>query len=113
MIQVFRDKVIKKLNDLNIGAGIHYQCNKFYFLSKELSFKKKPFPIAEKVGENNISLPLSPAMRKYDAKTVVEALKKFFMNDTYSLKTLFNIEKHTVIVTGARTSWFRNCGCID
>ena len=40
-------------------------------------------------------------MRKYDAKTVVEALKRIFMNNTYSLKTLFNIEKHTVIVTGA------------
>ena len=34
--------------------------------------------LGEKVGENNISLPLSPAMRKYDAKTVVEALKKIF-----------------------------------
>ena len=74
-----RDKVIEKLNDLNIGAGIHYQCiTKFTFYRNNFSFKKNSFPIAEKIGENNISLPLSPGMRKYDAKTVVEALKRIF-----------------------------------
>ena len=74
-----RDKVIKKLNDLNIGAGIHYQSiTNFTFYRKNFSFKKKSFPVAEKIGENNISLPLSPGMRKYDAKTVVEALKRIF-----------------------------------
>ena len=74
-----RDEVIKKLNDLNIGAGIHYQCvTKFTFYRKKFSFKKNSFPIAEKIGENNISLPLSPGMKKYDAKTVVDAIKRIF-----------------------------------
>ena len=40
-------------------------------------------------------------MTKYDMISVVKAIKKIFMNKNYTLKNLFDISYHKVLLTGA------------
>lgn len=72
-----RDRIVAALRAENIGAGIHYTA-----LHQEPFFRrllKKPdgsFPVAEQVGANTLSLPLTPAMTDRDVQDVIEATHK-------------------------------------
>lgn len=71
-----RDKVLKKLNDAGIGAGIHYpipvhlqEC----FI--ELEYKAGDFPNAEKIGAEELSLPIFPEITADQISEIVKQVK--------------------------------------
>jgi dTDP-4-amino-4,6-dideoxygalactose transaminase len=74
-----RDELQQYLTENGIGTIIHYpvppHLQKAY---AELEFKKGDFPIAEKIAEQTLSLPLYPGMLKDDVLTVIETIKNFF-----------------------------------
>ena len=67
------------MTENGIGTIIHYpvppHLQEAY---AELAYKKGDFPIAEKIAEQTLSLPLYPGMQNEDVFTVIETIKKFF-----------------------------------
>lgn len=74
-----RNELQNYLTENGIGTIIHYpvppHLQEAY---AELAYKKGDFPIAEKIAEQTLSLPLYPGMQNEDVFTVIETIKKFF-----------------------------------
>jgi dTDP-4-amino-4,6-dideoxygalactose transaminase len=76
-----RDELMKFLSEGNIQTQIHYpvpphlqDCYKY------LGFSKGDFPIAEKLAETCLSLPLYPGMSRPEVEFVADNIKRFFTN---------------------------------
>jgi len=74
---VNRDRVLKSMNDMGIGAGIHYpvpvHLQKAY---KDLGYGEGDFPVSEDHAKRMISLPVYPEITREQQDAVVSALKK-------------------------------------
>ena len=71
-----RDATIKKLQEANIGFGIHYpipiHLQKAY---EHLGYKEGDFPVTERLASQILSLPMYPELSEQDIITVCEVLK--------------------------------------
>ncbi|MDP2175529.1 MAG: DegT/DnrJ/EryC1/StrS family aminotransferase [Bacteroidota bacterium] len=74
-----RDALQKYLTEQGVGTVIHYpvppHLQEAY---KELNFKQGDFPIAEKIAQETLSIPLYPGMPKEHQEIVIEKIKGFF-----------------------------------
>ena len=74
-----RDELQNHLNIKGIGTSIHYpippHLQKAY---KHLGYKKGDFPIAEKLADQSLSLPIYPGLMLSDQVIVVSQIKAFF-----------------------------------
>lgn len=74
-----RDELQAYLAKYNIGTLIHYpippHLQKAY---AEMNFKKGQFPIAEKMAETCLSLPLYPGLKHAELEFVVGVIRNFF-----------------------------------
>jgi dTDP-4-amino-4,6-dideoxygalactose transaminase len=72
-----RDKVMEAMKAKGIGVLIHYpiplHLQEAY---ADLGYKKGSFPVAEKVAQEIMSLPMFPHMTQGQVETVVKALKE-------------------------------------
>ncbi len=71
-----RDKLKNFLAEKGIGSVIHYP----YLLHEQKNFRaaeQKSLPVAEKIGAEILSLPLSPQMENSQIETVCDALEEF------------------------------------
>ncbi|MDE2027408.1 MAG: DegT/DnrJ/EryC1/StrS family aminotransferase [Candidatus Omnitrophica bacterium] len=72
-----RDKVMEAMKAQGIGVLIHYPIGlHLQEAYAELGYKKGDFPVAEKVADQVMSLPMFPHMTREQVETVVAALKK-------------------------------------
>lgn len=71
-----RDLFRTRLHEAGIGTGIHYRPlhlePAYYFLG----YKQGDFPIAEKIGAETVSLPISTTMSLDDARYVADTAKR-------------------------------------
>jgi len=72
-----RDFLRKNLYYQGIGTGVHYKPLHLEPAYKFLGYQKGDFPVAEKIGEETLSLPLSSTMTEEDALRVIEEIKKY------------------------------------
>jgi dTDP-4-amino-4,6-dideoxygalactose transaminase len=74
-----RDALQEHLTKNTIGSLIHYpippHLQEAY---KEMNFKKGQFPLAEKMAETSLSLPLYPGLKPEEQEYVAATIKKFF-----------------------------------
>ena len=71
-----RDELIGRLTSLNIGVGVHYlSLTEHPFYKKQYGWSNEDCPVAAKVGQQTISIPLSPALTDEDLSDVVSAIK--------------------------------------
>ena len=70
-----RDIFRQKMWEMGIGTGVHYTPLHLEPGYKNLGFKKGDFPMAEKIGSEVVSLPVSSKMNIDDADRVVRAVK--------------------------------------
>jgi dTDP-4-amino-4,6-dideoxygalactose transaminase len=74
-----RDELQKYLTENGIGTIIHYPVPPHLQQAySELAYKKGDFPIAERIAEQTLSLPLYPGMKKEDVYKVIQTIKVFF-----------------------------------
>ena len=71
-----RDKLMEHLKNKGIGCNVYYPkplhlCENF----RKLGYKKGDFPIAEKMSEQVLSLPVHPALTKNELDLIVKAIK--------------------------------------
>ncbi|MDD4019446.1 MAG: DegT/DnrJ/EryC1/StrS family aminotransferase [Kiritimatiellae bacterium] len=72
-----RDQVVEKMHADGIGVGIHYPIP--VHMQKcfaELGYKPGDFPVAERIGKEELSLPIYPEITEAQMDSVVESLKK-------------------------------------
>ncbi|MFN0145523.1 MAG: DegT/DnrJ/EryC1/StrS family aminotransferase [Dehalococcoidia bacterium] len=71
-----RDDVIRKLSERGIQASVHFIPIHYFTAYRKLGlWQKGDFPVAERIFEGAISLPLFPDMTDGEVDTVCEALR--------------------------------------
>jgi perosamine synthetase len=69
-----RDRLMRFLEGEGIGTGIHYiPCHLFSFYGRN----RAKLPVAEKIYEQILTLPLYPDMSDEDVERVISAVKKW------------------------------------
>jgi UDP-4-amino-4-deoxy-L-arabinose-oxoglutarate aminotransferase len=72
-----RDSLLLELQDRGIGVAVNYRpIHLLDYYQKTFGYKIGDFPIAEKIGEMTISLPLYPSLTKTEVRYIVKALKE-------------------------------------
>lgn len=71
-----RKEVFEALRKENIGVNVHYVPVHYHPYYKRLGYHKGIAPVAEKIYEGIISLPLFPAMTDSDIRDVMHAVDK-------------------------------------
>ena len=72
-----RDEVAKRMQEAGVGVGIHYPIP--VHLQKcfsELGYKSGDFPVAERIGAEELSLPIFPELSRDQIDQAVSALEK-------------------------------------
>ncbi len=76
-----RDKLKKYLIKNNIDAKVHYPIPiHLQKAAKFLKYKKGDFPVAEKLANTSLSLPVHEFIKKNHIKHVVNTIEKFYKN---------------------------------
>lgn len=76
-LKVSRNQFISALLAENIGASMHfYPLHMHPFYREKYGYKPDDLPVARRVGESVLSLPLVPQMDDRDAQDVVAAVRK-------------------------------------
>jgi UDP-4-amino-4,6-dideoxy-N-acetyl-beta-L-altrosamine transaminase len=75
-LRVGRGEVFKALRSENIGVNVHYIPVPWHPYYRKLGYEKGQWPVAEKMYECLISLPMFAAMTNSDADDVIEAVTK-------------------------------------
>ncbi len=71
-----RDRVIAELQSAGIGVMVNYRAiHLLTFFSETFGFKQGDFPVAERIGDANLSLPFYPNMPLDHVDRVVEVLR--------------------------------------
>lgn len=76
-----REEFRRRLWEEGIGTGIHYTPLHLEPAYLFLGYKRGDFPMAEKIGDSTVSLPLSAKMTEDDAHRVVELVQRIREDD--------------------------------
>ena len=75
-----RDEFLKRMNDENIGTGVHYlSIPEHPYYNKQFGWKVDDYPIAMKIGRQTVSLPLSPKLAGNHMNRVVQAVRRILI----------------------------------
>lgn len=76
-----RDKFIEEMSSLGIGCSVHFiPLHLQPYWKNEYNLKEDMFPFAQKLFENEVSLPLYTKMSEKDVYRVIKAVQKVFAN---------------------------------
>ncbi len=73
--RITRAAFMEKMMEKQVGIGYHYPAIHLLKLYRERGFKEGMFPVAERVGQRIVSLPMFNAMSKDDVERSVETVK--------------------------------------
>lgn len=72
-----RDQFLTAMNNENIGTGVHYQSIPFHrYYQERYYWKPSQYPVSERIGNQTVSLPLSPKLTEEDVEDVITAVRK-------------------------------------
>ena len=72
-----RDEVIEKLKALGIGCSVHFiPVHKHSYYKEKYGYKDENYPVANRVFEMSLSLPIYPDMSEEEIEYVIENLLK-------------------------------------
>jgi dTDP-4-amino-4,6-dideoxygalactose transaminase len=70
-----RDAILHGLQEQNIGVAVNFRViHLMSYYKKKYGFKKGDFPLAEKIGDSTITLPLYPSLKKSEVAYVVTSV---------------------------------------
>ncbi len=76
-LKISRSDFLEALKAEGIGAGIHFiSLHLHSFYRETFGFKPEDYPVAARISERTLSLPLSPAITDKDADDVITAVEK-------------------------------------
>ncbi len=72
-----RDRFVQALQGLGISVMVNYRpVHLTHYFSQTFGFRPGQFPVAERIGETVVSLPLYPTMADADIDAVVQAMRE-------------------------------------
>ncbi len=72
-----RDKILSLLQDKGIGVAVNYRAvHLLKYYRKTFGYKKGTFPVAEKIGDSTITLPLYPKLTNKEVDYVIKTVIK-------------------------------------
>ena len=74
-MSITRGAFIDAMKARGIGVGVHYPAMHLFKLFRERGFHAGQFPVAERIGERIVTLPLFPAMEDSDVDRVCDAVR--------------------------------------
>ena len=75
-----RDKILDFLNKNGVGAVINYPAIHLFTFYKKMGFRKGMFPIAEKIADMEITLPLYSKLKNKEVSYIIETVEKAVKN---------------------------------
>ena len=73
---ISRDAFLSAMHALHIGTGVHYlSIPEHSYYRERFGWRPEAYPNAQRIGQQTVSLPLSPKLTDSDARDVVEAVK--------------------------------------
>jgi dTDP-4-amino-4,6-dideoxygalactose transaminase len=69
-----RDEMLGKLQDAGIGVAVNYRAIHLLSYYKKIGYKKK-YPVAERIGDRTLSLPLYPKLTEGEVEYVIKTVK--------------------------------------
>lgn len=74
---ITRDEFLIAINSENIGVGVHYQSIPTHpYYRKHFGWKPEDYPNSFRIGQQTVSLPLSPKLTNRDVSDVISAVRK-------------------------------------
>jgi dTDP-4-amino-4,6-dideoxygalactose transaminase len=74
-----RDAFMAAMKERNIGTGLHYRAVHLYpYYREHYGFQRGDFPIAERIGDSIVSLPLFPSLSDSDQDRAIAAMAAVF-----------------------------------
>ncbi len=71
-----RDSVLISLQEKGVGVAVNYRpIHLLKYYRDSFGFKEGDFPVAEKIGERTISLPLYPSLKDIEVDYIVKSLQ--------------------------------------
>lgn len=72
-----RDAIIWRLQEKGIGVAVNYRAiHLLTFYRQKYGYKKGAFPVAERIGESTITLPLYPKLTDDEAQCVIDIVNE-------------------------------------
>lgn len=76
-----RDEVLHRLQQQGVGVAVNYRAvHLLTYYAEKYGFKRGMFPVAEKIGDSTISLPMYPTLSTEDVDYVGKTLKDILAN---------------------------------
>jgi len=71
----------RRLQSLGVGSGVHYPAMHLFSLYRQYGYGPGDFPLAERIGEQTLTLPLFPGMQDDDVQQVCEAMSQLLSGE--------------------------------
>ena len=72
-----RDEVIEKLKEAGVGCSVHFiPIHKHPYYKNKYGYKNKDYPVANRVFDKSLSLPIYPDMSNKEVAYVIEKVKE-------------------------------------
>jgi dTDP-4-amino-4,6-dideoxygalactose transaminase len=72
-----RDQFINAMTGENIGVGVHYQSIPIHpYYQQRFGWRPEDYPNSFRIGQQTVSLPLSPKLTDRDVSDVIRAIRK-------------------------------------
>jgi perosamine synthetase len=71
-----QEQIIRELEGYGVGVGVHFPClplTKYY--REKYGYNKGDFPIASKMTEKIVSIPLYPSLKDWEVDRIIDAVK--------------------------------------
>lgn len=73
---ISRDRFLSEMTARKIGVGVHYlSLPEHPFYQRTLGWRPEDFPVARRIGQQTVSLPLSPKLTDGDVDYVIAAVR--------------------------------------
>ncbi|MBI4862736.1 MAG: DegT/DnrJ/EryC1/StrS family aminotransferase [Candidatus Riflebacteria bacterium] len=72
-----RDEILWRLQDRGIGVAVNYRAiHLLTYYSQRFGFRRGAFPVAERIGDSTLTLPLYPGLPDEAVDTVIRAVRE-------------------------------------
>lgn len=72
-----RDEIIEKMKELGVGCSVHFiPIHKHPYYKEKFGYKNEEYPIANRVFEKSLSLPIYPDMSDEEVDYVIQKVKE-------------------------------------
>lgn len=76
-----RDSIMRQLQDKGIGVAVNFRAiHLLTFYRQTYGYQRGTFPVAEKIGDSTITIPLYPKLSDEEVQYVIGAVKDVMMH---------------------------------